>query len=159
MTLTLATKFMDKFGLPEEHNMLLVLRCFFLNREEQRLKSATMIKPLIRVVASELSFNNKITRQYAYRWSLEVSSSSRRLRKSVATLMKIFKQISSLSHSVRLSAYLSDSDFCSSYKNSCKTTVDLKANHLSNRTPSGRQPALKKKVLSARSNSLTILAA
>ena len=137
MTLTLATKFMDKFGLPEEHNMLLVLRCFFLNREEQRLKSATMIKPLIRVVASELSFKSKITRQYAYRWSLEVSSSSssRRLRKSVATLMKIFKQISSLSHSVRLSAYLSDSDFCSSYKNSCKTTVDLKANHLSNRTP------------------------
>ena len=43
MTLTLATKLMDKLGLPEEHDMLLVLRCFFLNRE-QKLKSATMIK-------------------------------------------------------------------------------------------------------------------
>ena len=33
MRLTLATKFMDKLGLPEEHDMLLVLRCFFLNSE------------------------------------------------------------------------------------------------------------------------------
>ena len=33
MRLTLATKFMDKLGLPEEHDMLLVLRCFFLKTE------------------------------------------------------------------------------------------------------------------------------
>lgn len=106
--LTLAAKLMDKFGLPEEHNMLLVLRCFLL----YTVKSS---KSETKIFESDTNSHR------------QVEMSHKVISRSTATAKGHYCQTYEKFERVASKPSLRHRHL--SYKNSSCKTVDLKANH------------------------------